>query len=140
MSRVLRISLILAAVVAAALAFAVLRPEKRPATVSEPPPPASETPGAAVDEEPSPTPSRTPAPPLLRAGSARRLSVRQGETVSFRVRHPSDEELHVHGYDIARPLPAGKTVSVSFRATIEGIFEIELEHSGTAIASLRVEP
>ena len=139
MSRVLRASLFLAAVVAAALAFAVLRPE--PATVSDPPP-ASETPVAAVDDRPSPspTPSPTAKAPLLKAGSVRKLAVRQGETVSFRVRHPSDEELHVHGYDIARPLPAGKTVAVSFPATIEGIFEVELEQSHTQIASLRVEP
>ena len=140
MSRVLRTPLILAAVIAAALAFAVLRPEERPATVSEPPLPPSDTPAPTVDEEPSPTPTPTPAPPLLQAGSVRTLSVRQGETVSFRVRHPSDDELHVHGYDIARRLPAGKTVAVSFPATIEGIFEIELEQSHTPIASLRVEP
>ncbi len=140
MSRVLRTSLLLAAVVAAVLAFAVLRPEERPSTVSATPAPASETRAAPADEEPSPTPSPTPAPPLLKAGSVRELSVRRGEKVSFRVRHSSDEEIHVHGYDITRPVPAGKTVSVSFPATIEGIFEIELEHSHTPIGSLRVEP
>ena len=29
---------------------------------------------------------------------------------------------------------------MSFRAALEGVFEIEFEHSGTQIASLRVAP
>ena len=33
-----------------------------------------------------------------------------------------------------------KTVTVSFKATITGIFEIELEHSATQLASLKVLP
>jgi hypothetical protein len=37
-------------------------------------------------------------------------------------------------------VPAGKTVNVSFKASITGIFEIELHGSGEQIASLRVEP
>ena len=139
MSRVLRTSLILAAVVAAVLAFTVLRPEDRSAGVAESPPAPSETPARAAEAS-SPTPAPTPAPPLLKAGAVRQLSVQKGETVAFRVRHASDKELHVHGYDISRALPAGKTVAVRFPASIEGIFEIELEHSHTQIASLRVEP
>lgn len=48
--------------------------------------------------------------------------------------------LHVHGYDISRPLPAGETVPVSFKATIPGIFEIELEGSHVLLARLEVRP
>ncbi|CAA9483322.1 MAG: hypothetical protein AVDCRST_MAG38-2161 [uncultured Solirubrobacteraceae bacterium] len=142
MPRALRISLVLAAVIAAVVAFAVLRPEDEPA-VSEPAPQAAQTPTPGGEEEaatPTPTPTPTPRPPLLTAGSVEQLSVRRGETVAFRVRHPSDEEVHIHGYDIARPLPAGRTVTVSFKARIEGIFEIELERSHVQIASLQVEP
>ena len=140
MSRAARTSVILVAIVASALAFVLLRPDEQPATESEAPPIATESPAVASGERPSPTPSRTPSPPLLEAGKVRRLTVRQGETISFRVRHDTDEELHVHGYDIARPVPAGETVTVSFPATIAGIFDIELEHSHTPVASLRVEP
>ena len=35
---------------------------------------------------------------------------------------------------------ATRTHDVSFDADIEGVFEIELEHSGTKLATLEVEP
>ena len=58
----------------------------------------------------------------------------------FRVRHDEAEEVHVHGYDIKKELAANETANVSFEATIPGIFEIELEHSGTPLGRLKVEP
>jgi hypothetical protein len=50
------------------------------------------------------------------------------------------EEVHVHGYDIARDLEPGKMTTVSFKATITGGFEIEYEHAGEQIGQLRVNP
>lgn len=58
----------------------------------------------------------------------------------FRVRSPRDDEVHVHGYDITTEAPAGETVTVRFRANLEGVFEVELEQSGTALGSLEVRP
>ena len=46
----------------------------------------------------------------------------------------------MHGYDRYVDLPAGKTVTESFKASITGIFEIELHGSGEQIAELRVDP
>lgn len=135
MSRAMRISLVVAAVLAAVAAFVVLRPDEQPAAVAEPTPQAGATSPPTGDDA---TP--TPELPRLTAGKVGKLAVRRGETVAFRVRHPSQEEIHVHGYDISRPLPAGKTVTVRFPARLEGIFEIELEHSGTQIGSLEVSP
>jgi hypothetical protein len=60
--------------------------------------------------------------------------------VRFRVRSPAAEEIHVHGYDRYLDVPAGKTVNVSFKADITGIFEVELHGSGEPIAQLKVEP
>ena len=149
MSRAMRISLVLAAVLAAVVAFAVLRPEDDDAAVvATPETTATATPaaGAARATEPdaraqaTPTPKPRPEPPLLTAGNARKLTFERGETVAFRVRHGSDEEVHVHGYDISRDLPAGRTVTMRFPAELEGIFEIELELSHTQIGTLQVEP
>ena len=64
----------------------------------------------------------------------------QGETVRFAARSPSDDEIHVHGYDRSKDAPAGRTVRMSFKATITGIFEIEFEHAGRPIGELKVEP
>ena len=148
MSRAMRISLVLAAVLAAVVAFAVLRPDDEPAVVATPDPTAAATPAAdeprgdaaAEDAQPTPRPKPRPKPPLLTAGNPGKLAYERGETVVFRVRHDSAEEVHVHGYDISRDLPAGRTVTVRFPAELEGIFEIELESSHTRIGTLQVEP
>jgi FtsP/CotA-like multicopper oxidase with cupredoxin domain len=89
----------------------------------------------------TPTPTATPEPPpLLQSGKVTRLEFTKGDTVRFRVRSDSDEEIHVHGYDIEKEIPAGKPVTVSFDATIDGIFEIEFHHSEEQIGELRVQP
>ena len=58
----------------------------------------------------------------------------------FRVVSARPEEVHIHGYDIKQELEPGKVETVSFKATITGIFEIELEGSGTLLAQLKVVP
>jgi hypothetical protein len=93
------------------------------------------------DATTAPRATATPDPgPLLVAGRVQRIQVSKGDRVRFRARASTSEELHVHGYDILRELPPGRTVSVSFPATIEGIFEIELERAGMQVAELRVDP
>ncbi len=96
---------------------------------------------AAPQETATPTPEPTPKPPpLLRTGKVTKLKATEGKTVRFRVRSDTDEEIHVHAYDIERAVPAGKTVNVSFKANITGIVEIEFHGSGEQIAELTVEP
>ena len=85
-----------------------------------------------------PRPRDPKPPPLLQAGKVKALTYDQGETVRFRVRSDEAEEVHIHGYDIEKELAPNKTVTVSFKATITGIFEIELEGSATQLASLKV--
>jgi hypothetical protein len=73
-------------------------------------------------------------------GGVRELDYAAGEEIRFAVRSETPDELHVHGYDVERPLPAGRTVRIGFEASIEGIFEAELHGSGEQIAELRIEP
>jgi hypothetical protein len=94
---------------------------------------------AASTQTPTSTATAKP-PPLRQARKPTALTYQQGETVRFRVRSDTAEEVHVHGYDIKKELAPNKTVSLSFKATITGIFEIELEHSATQLASLKVLP
>ena len=103
---------------------------------------ATPTPSATASgtAEATPTPTPKPKPPLLQAGKEPTLSFDQGDTVRFRVRHGEAEEVHIHGYDIKKDLAANETADVSFEASIPGIFEIELEHSGTPLGRLKVEP
>jgi FtsP/CotA-like multicopper oxidase with cupredoxin domain len=103
---------------------------------------ATPTPSATASgtAEATATPKPKPKPPLLQAGKEPTLSFDQGDTVRFRVRHGDAEEVHIHGYDIKKELAANETANVSFEASIPGIFEIELEHSGTPLGRLKVGP
>lgn len=73
-------------------------------------------------------------------GGVKRLEYERGERVRFSVRSDTAEEVHVHGFDLSKDVPAGGTVRFSFAADIEGVFEVELEHSHVHIAELRVSP
>jgi pyruvate/2-oxoglutarate dehydrogenase complex dihydrolipoamide acyltransferase (E2) component len=106
-------------------------------TPDEPDPDADAT--ETPTETPTPTPTATPVP-LLQGGKVTKLRYTEDETVRFRVTSDVDEEVHVHGYDIAKDIPAGETVTMSFKADITGIFEIEYEHAGEQIGQLRVDP
>ena len=147
MSRTQRFVLLGLAVIVAVLAIVIL-PGGDEETKNEPvaqtqqeqtqTPESAPTTPAETSERPNPKPK--PKPPLLRAGAERELEFEKGDTVRFRVRHSAPEEVHVHGYDLTKDLQPGKTETMSFKADIEGIFEIELEHSGTPIGTLKVEP
>ena len=65
------------------------------------------------------------------------LTFNQGDTVRFRVVSDKAEEVHIHGYDIKKELEPNKIATVSFKATITGIFEIEFEGSATRSACSR---
>jgi hypothetical protein len=102
------------------------------------PEPQEASPGA--EETPEPTPTPRPKPPLLTGEEVRTLTFEEGQTVRFRVRSDVPEEIHVHGYDRYADVPAGETVTMSFKATITGIFEVEFHNAGQPIAELKVEP
>jgi hypothetical protein len=101
---------------------------------------AGETTTPEATGTPTPRPQARPAGPLLTGEKVVKIEVNKGDTVRFRARSPQDDEVHVHGYDLKKDLPANTTVSMSFKATIDGIFEIEFENQGKQIASLRVNP
>jgi hypothetical protein len=73
-------------------------------------------------------------------GGVRELEYSVGEQVRFTVRSDVADEVHIHGYDLTKDVPAGGSVSFSFPAEIEGIFEVELEGRKEQIAELRVNP
>lgn len=73
-------------------------------------------------------------------GGIKKLSFDKGDTVKFTVTSDVADEIHVHGYDFMKDVPEGGTVSFSFPAKIDGIFEIELENAGVQIAELKVNP
>jgi hypothetical protein len=76
-------------------------------------------------------------------GGPTELDVTSGDVVRFTVSADEAGDVHVHGYEIERPVQPGKKVSIVFPAGIEGGYEIEF-HSHTTgdipIAELAVNP
>jgi len=74
-------------------------------------------------------------------GGIAELTYQQGEQIHFQVEVPFEEEIHLHGYDVMKEVPAGGgAVTFDLPAEIEGIFEAELEGRGEQIVELKVEP
>jgi hypothetical protein len=151
MTRGARVALLGVAVAILVVAFILLRPSaEEPETTADTPTTTptvapTDTPAAGETTTPTPSPSPTPRPtvdpgPILTGNSVRKLRFEKGDTVRFRVKAPANDHVHIHGYDIMRDVKAGQTTRVSFKADIDGIFEIEFEDAGTPIAELRVDP
>jgi hypothetical protein len=145
MSRAQRLTFLGIAAIIAVVAVIVLsgggdETDKAADATATPTATPSATASGTAEATATPTPKPKPKPPLLQADKEPTLSFDQGDTVRFRVRHGEAEEVHVHGYDIKKDLAANETANVSFEASIPGIFEIELEHSGTPLGRLKVEP
>jgi hypothetical protein len=97
-------------------------------------------------QEPAPEKPAKPAVPRIVVeggeprGGVERLSFERGDRIQFAVRSDVADEVHVHGYDVSKDVPAGGSVRFSFPARLEGVFEVELEGRGEQIAELRVNP
>lgn len=112
----------------------------------QPPAPASAAAPAAPAAAPAASPTAAPPGEFsfdIAQGQVRgplSMSVRQGEQVSIRVRSDVNDELHLHGYELTAPLPAGEDVALTFIAAKAGRFEVELHHSHRELGALEVQP
>ncbi len=94
------------------------------------------------------TGSGTGGPPLTTivvkqgepVGGVAEIAVNEGEEVRFKVDSDVSDEVHMHGYDIMKDVEAGGSVTFEFPATIEGVFEAELEGRKEQILQLTVNP
>ena len=138
--------IIAAAAVAAVVLFAVLRPSD-----SDEPTLAPSTTETATTSSPTtsnPPPPAPPQPVLVRivvrggkpVGGVQRPSVAKGKRVRLVIRSDVADEVHLHGYDLMDDVGPGEPARLSFRATVPGRFEIELEERGIEIAELEVRP
>jgi cytoskeletal protein RodZ len=101
------------------------------------------------ESETGSTSTSTPSQPAVQTirvvngqpqGGVKTVSFKKGDQVRLKVQSDVADEIHVHGYDLMKDVEAGGSVQFSFKATIEGRFEIELENAGTQIANLEVTP
>jgi plastocyanin len=73
-------------------------------------------------------------------GGVAKLKVGKGDRIRFVVESDSKQEVHLHGYDVAKDAAPGEPAEFELEATIEGVFEAELEDPGVQILKLTVEP
>jgi hypothetical protein len=159
MSRNQRLALIGVAVVIVIVAFLALRPgsdddDQGPAASAPTTTATTTTTTTTTTTEPgddgTATTDTQPAPaPVFETitvvdgkpqGGIQKVSYEKGDQVRLRVRSDTADEIHIHGYDLAKDVEAGGQVRFSFPASIEGRFEIELENAGVQIATLEVSP
>lgn len=146
MSRGKRAGLLAIAAVIAVAAFVVLRSgdddagdsSKATTPASNEAPSGSSRPRQA--EPPPPRATRIRVSAGKPVGGVEDIRAEKGETVRFTITADAPEEVHLHGYDISRPVGPGRPARFRFEAEIEGIFEIELEHSAVPVGNLRVSP
>jgi FtsP/CotA-like multicopper oxidase with cupredoxin domain len=67
-----------------------------------------------------------------------RVSVGLGDPVTITVTSDAPDEIHVHGYDLTAPIGPGTSGTLTFDATIPGVFEVELHESGRLLLTLQV--
>jgi Cu-Zn family superoxide dismutase len=73
-------------------------------------------------------------------GAIQSLVVKKGEQVRFTVTSNKTYEIHTHGYEVMKDAAPGKPATFDFPASIEGIFEVEVEDTGEQILKLTVNP
>ena len=72
-------------------------------------------------------------------GGITRVSVKKPQRVELVVHSDVADEVHVHGYDLHQDVEAGGTARIGFPATIQGVFEAELENRKLQILELTVK-
>jgi FtsP/CotA-like multicopper oxidase with cupredoxin domain len=101
-----------------------------------------------VGSAPVKPPQQPPKPAVVQVrvkggqpvGGLEKISVKKGDQVEIDVTADAADEAHLHGYDIEKELTPGKKARFRFKADIEGVFELELHHSGAQLARLTVKP
>jgi hypothetical protein len=74
------------------------------------------------------------------AGGVQELTFEKGGRIRFVVESDVADEVHLHGYDIAKPVDAGGEVEFDIPASLEGVFEVELEERVVPLAEVTVNP
>jgi hypothetical protein len=100
--------------------------------------------GAAGAASAAPAPSGVPAEIQVKGnrpvGGVHEMEVRKGDRVRFTVTSDEPEDVHVHGYELLRPVTPTAPAEFDFESGIEGIFEVELERACVQVVSLTVNP
>jgi plastocyanin len=65
-----------------------------------------------------------------------REDVSVGDTVKLTVSSDQDDIVHVHGVNIEKPVSAGGSVTITFKVTDPGIYEVETHESDLTLLQI----
>ena len=108
--------------------------------------PAATTPAPTTTTPTATTGTPTPTTPRIRVkggqpvGGVAELTVKEGDRIRFTVTADAPEHVHLHGYDIEKPVTPGTPVRIPFTADLPGRFELELHHPDALLAVIEVKP
>jgi hypothetical protein len=133
------------ALAAGVLALAGCAGDSDGVTEASPPPATTETTTTAPETT---TTEKPPAPKTIvivvdqgrPRGGIKRPKLQKGENVVFVVKADAGESVHIHGYDVEKPVTPGKPVRIPLTVTIPGRFELELHHPDSLLAVIEVRP
>jgi hypothetical protein len=142
-----RLLIVAAAVAVAAVLFIVLRPgDEGEATQTA----TTTTPSTSPTTTPEPPPALPPPRRVVRVqivvkggkpvGGIRNVTVAKGRRVMLFVTSDVADEVHLHGYNVMRDVTPGEPAVLTFRATIVGTVEVELEQRGVPLARITTKP
>ena len=144
MSRGQRLGLLAAALVIAVVTFVVAKPSSDDDSKQQTTTQAADR----TDEQETAKPRPSPEPRITRVrleahqpvGGPKSIKVKRGERVRVVVASDSPDEVHLHGYDITRGTAPGRPARFSFKANLEGAFDMESHESEAKVVGLQVEP
>jgi hypothetical protein len=143
-----RLLIVAGAVVVAAGLFLVLRPDDDGGSASTTTTTTQTTSPTTTLPPPPPSPPSPPPPARVRivvrdgqpVGGVRRVTVSRGRRVVLIVTSNVVDHVHLHGYDVMRDVAPGQPARLSFRATIVGTVEVELEDRHVPLARIVTQP
>ena len=102
--------------------------------------PKATTPAETTPPNPKPTTIVIVVDQGRPRGGIKRPKLDKGEQVVLVVRADAGEDVHLHGYDIEKPVTPGKPVRIPLTVDLPGRFELELHHPDSVLAVLEVRP
>jgi hypothetical protein len=107
---------------------------------------AGKAPDTAAAATSSSTASSSAAPQTIQVSYAGgtitgggRVPVELGTSVTLEVTSDVADEVHVHGYDLMQDVTPDAPATLTFDATVPGVFEVELEELGQQLLTLQVQ-
>jgi len=96
--------------------------------------------GGSSDTKTTSGPATVTVRNALPVGGIRNFTYKKGDTIDLTVVSDTADEVHFHGYDVHKDVPAGGSVQFKFPAKIDGEFVVELEAHKETLANVTVEP